>query len=59
MTPALNAKQQEEIIGMVQSHFQARERLKTLAKSGGVSEKRYRANLQEQTDRLRDFLKEL
>lgn len=59
MTPALNTEQQDKILAMVKNTIQARERVKTLVKAGGVSEARYRATTKEQFDRFRDFLKEL
>ena len=59
MSPALTTEQQDKILAMVKNHYQARERARKLAKSGFVSEARYRENIRQQTERLRDFLKEL
>ena len=59
MTPALNTEQQDKILAMVKNHHQAREKLRTMARSGFVSETRYRATLKEEKERLRYFLKEL
>ena len=59
MTPALNADQQQQILHMAKNMIRERERIRTMAKSGFVSEKRRAVILKEQEARFCDFLKEL
>ena len=59
MTPALTAEQQSQILIMAKQFSKQKERIRTMAKSGYVSEGRRAVLLKEQEARFCDFLKEL
>lgn len=59
MTPALTADQQKQILLMAKQFSRQKERIRTMAKSGYVSDAHRTALLKEQEARFCDFLKEL